>query len=146
MVKLRILSIMTLSYIFKVTKFEIWISQKRWKLTKMLRYNSYTGWYFLSNGTIANVVLRGFDLIFQGKIFQMQISLKGVTKHASYRFYRFWYLLLNGVIPKIVLCDVSLHFQGKLFQMLTCRKRCELHKYVKYGYYRRYLSSKLNQC
>ena len=31
---LRMLSITTLTYIMKVTKFEIWISRKRWELTK----------------------------------------------------------------------------------------------------------------
>ena len=113
----------------------------------MLRYDFYTGWYLPSNWTIANVVLRCFDLIFQGKIFQMQVSLKWLAKHASYGFYRFWYLPLNGAIPKVVLCDVSLLFQGQIFQILISRKRCELRKYVKYDFYRRrYLPSKPNHC
>ena len=138
------LFIMTLTYIFKVTKFEMWISRKRWEITKN---DFYTGWYLPSNGTIANVILRGFDLIFQGQIFQIQISLKLLAKHASYGFYRFWYLPLNGAIWKVVLCDVSLFFQGVKFQMLLPRKRCELRKYVEYDFYRRwYLPSKSNHC
>ena len=131
MVPLRMLSIMTLSYIFKVTKFDMWISRKRWELTKKCACMTFIQIkFFPSNGTIANVVLRGFDLNFQGQIFQMQISLKWLAKHASYGFYRFWYLPLNGAILKVVLCDVSLHFQGQIFQILISRKRCELRKYV----------------
>ena len=64
----------------------------------------------LSNGTGTNVVLRGFDQIFQGNIVQMKIYLKWLVKHASYGFYRFCYLTLNGAITKVVLCDVSLLF------------------------------------
>ena len=113
----------------------------------MLRYDFHTGWYLSSNGTIANVVLRCFDLIFQGQIFQMQISLKWLAKHASYGFYRFWYLPLNGAIPKVVLCDVSLLFQGQILKILISRKRREMRKYVKYYFYRRwYLPSKSNHC
>ena len=108
------LSIMTLTYIFKVTKFEMWMFRKRWELTKN---DFYTRWYLPSNGTIANVVLRGFDPIFQGQIFQMQISLKWLAQHTTYGFYRLWYLQLNGVIHKGVLCDVSQFFQGRIFQM-----------------------------
>ena len=134
------LSIVTMTYIFKVTKFERWIFRKWWELTKN---DIYTGWYLLSNVTIANIVLRGFDLIFQGQIFQMQISLKWLAKHASYGFYRIWYLPLNCAIPKVVLCDVSLLCQGQIFQMLIPRKRCQLHKYIKYDFYTRwYLPSK----
>ena len=111
----------------------------------MLRYDFYTGWYLPSNGTIANIVLSYFDLIFQGQIFQMHISLKWLAKHASYGFYRFWYLPLNGAVPKVVLCDVSLLFQGQIFQNLIYRKRCKLRKYVNYDFYRRwYLPSKSN--
>ena len=113
----------------------------------MLRYEFYTGWYLPSNGTIANVVLHGFDQIFQGQLFQMQISLKWLAKHASYGFYRFWYLPLNDAILKVVLCDVSLLFQGQIFQMLISRNRCELRKYVKYDFCGRwYLPSISNHC
>ena len=113
----------------------------------MLRYDFYAGWYLSTNGTIANIVLRGFDLIIKGQIFQMQISLKWLAKHASYGFYRFWYLPLNGAIPKVVLCNVSLLFQGQIFQILISRKRCELRKYVKYNFYRHwYLPSKSSLC
>ena len=59
---------------FKVMKFELWISRKRWKLTKHAQVWLYTGCYFPSNGTIANVVLRGFDLFFQGHILNANIS------------------------------------------------------------------------
>ena len=112
----------------------MWISRKRWELTK----NAQVWLLYRSNGTIANVILRGFDLIFQGQIFQMQISLKWLAKHASYGFYRFWYLLLNGANPKVVLCDVSQRFQGQIFQTLISRKRCKLRKYVKYDFYERW--------
>ena len=113
----------------------------------MLRYDFYTGWYLPAYGTIANVVLRGFDLIFQGRIFLMQISLKWFAKHASYSFYRFWYLPLKCAIPKVVLCDVSLFFQGQIFQMLVSWKRYQLRKYVKYDFYTRwYFPSKSNHC
>ena len=101
----------------------------------MLRYDFYIGRNFPSNGTIANVLLRGFDLIFQGQIFQMQIPLKWLAKHGHW------------TAPFVVLCDVSLLFQGQIFEMLIYRKRCMLRKYVKYDFYRRwYLSSKLNHC
>ena len=113
----------------------------------MFRYDFYTVWYLSSNGTIANVLLRGFDLIFEGKIFQMQMSLKWLAKHESYGFYRFWYLALNGAILKVALCDISLLFQDQIFQMLISHKRCELRKYVKYDFHRRwYLSSKSSNC
>ena len=88
----------------------------------MLRYDLYTGWYLPSIGTIANVLLRGFDLIFQGQILKLQMSLKWLAKHAWYGFYWFWYLPYNGVIPKVVLCNISLLFQGKTFQMLISWK------------------------
>ena len=113
----------------------------------MLRYDFYNGWYLPSKGTIANVVLRCFDVICQGQIFRMQISLKWLAKHASYGFYIFWYLLLNGAIPKVVLCGVSLLFQGKIFHISIYRKQCELRKYVKNDFYRRwYLPSISNHC
>ena len=91
----------------------------------MFRYDFYTGWYLPSNVTIANVILRGFDLIFQGQIFQLQIFIKWLAKHASYGLYRLWYLPLNGAIPKVVLplngaipkvvlCDVSLLVQDQI--------------------------------
>ena len=93
------------------------------------------------------VVLRCFDLHFQGQIFQMQIYLKLIAKHPSYGFYIFWYLPLNGAMPMVVLCDVSLVFQGQIFQILLSRKRCELRKYVKFDFYIRwYLPSKSNNC
>ena len=106
MAPLRMLSIVTLTYIFKVT----WISLKPWELEKMLKEDFYRGWYFPSNGTISNVLLRGFDLFLQGKIFQLQISrkLSELAKNESYGFYRFWYLPLNGAISKVADCEVGL--------------------------------------
>ena len=113
----------------------------------MLRYDLYTGWYFPSNGSRANVILRGFALFLQGQIFQMQISLKLLAKHEPYGFYTFWYLSLNDAIPKVVLCDVCLLFQGQIFQMLISRKLCELRKYAKYDFYRHwYLPSNSSHC
>ena len=145
MVPVWIMSIMTLTYIFKIMKFEMWISQKLWKLTKNVQVKLL--YRLPSNGTIANVVIRGFDLICQGQIFQLQISLKWLPKHAWYGFYFFWYLPLNGAISKVVLCDVTLLLQGQIFQMLISRKLCELRKYVKYDFYRRcYLPSKSKNC
>ena len=81
-------------------------------------YDVYAGWYLPLNGPIANVVLHCFDLILQGQIFQMQISLKWLAKHASYIFYRFWYLPLNGAIPKVILCEFSLLLQSQIFQIV----------------------------
>ena len=123
MIQLRMLP-MTLTYIFKVTKFEPWISRKRWKLTKHAQVWLLYRLIFAIEWDYCEVVLRGFDIILQGQIFKKEISLKWLAKHASYSFYRFWYLLLIGAIPKVVLCGISLLLQDQIFQMLIYRKRC----------------------
>ena len=128
MVQLRMLS-MTLTCIFKVTKFEMWISRKLWKLTKHAQVGLLYRLIFAIEWDHCEVVLRGFDIIFQD-----QISLKWIAIRASYGFYILWYLPLNGAILKVILCDVSLLFQGQIFQMLISRKRCEPRKYVKYDF------------
>ena len=76
MASLRILYIMTLTCIFKVMKFELWISRKRWKLAKMLKYIFDRGWYSPSNGTFANFAHRDLDLNFQGHTFETLIFRK----------------------------------------------------------------------
>ena len=68
MALLRILYIMPLTYIFKVTNFEMWISRKRWELANNAKYYFYRG-YLPSNVTNANVVLHDLDLRFQGQAF-----------------------------------------------------------------------------
>ena len=39
MAPLRMLYVMILTYIFIVTNFEMWLSRKQWRLTKMLKYD-----------------------------------------------------------------------------------------------------------
>ena len=125
----------------------MWISRKRWKLTKHAQIWLLYRLIFAIEWDHCECCTLWLWHNFQGQIFQMQLSLKWLAKHASYGFYRFWYLPLNGAIPKVVLCDVSLLFQGQIFQMLISRKRCELCKYVTYNFYRRwYLPSKSNHC
>ena len=65
---LQMLHIVTLTYIFKVTNFEMWISQKTARVSEKYSIMTYRFWYLPSNGTIANVVLHHFDLHFQGQI------------------------------------------------------------------------------
>ena len=65
----QMLYIMTLTYIFNVAKFEMWIFGKRRELEKMLKYNFYKGRYFPSNGTIVIVVVHNLDFHFQGQTF-----------------------------------------------------------------------------
>ena len=64
---LQMLYIMSLTSTFKVTKFEMWLSGKLWRLAKMLNYDFYKDWYLPSNGTIAIGILRDLDLHFQGQ-------------------------------------------------------------------------------
>ena len=113
MVPVRMLSIMTLTYIFKVTKFEMWISRKRCKLTKHAQVWLLYRLIFAIEWDHCECCTPWFWPNFSGQY----ISVKWLAKHASYGFYRFWYLPLKVAIPKVVLCDVTLLFQGKLFQM-----------------------------
>ena len=55
---------MSMNYIFKVTNFEMRISQKHWQQRKLLWYDFYSGWDLPSSRTIANVVLHDLDLYF----------------------------------------------------------------------------------
>ena len=145
MVPLRMLFIMTLFYIVKVTTFEMSISRKRWELTKIAQVWLLYRLIFIIEWDHCEYRTPRLWPNFQGQIFQMQISLKWLANHASHGFYRIWYLPLNGAIFNVVFCDVSLLFQGQIFQMLIYRKPCELHIFVKYYFYRRlYLPSKLN--
>ena len=147
MVPLRMLLIVTLSYIFKITKFEMWLSRKGWELTKNAQVWLLYRLIFTIEWDHCECCTPWLWPNFsRSNISNTNIS-EWLAKHASYGFYRFWYLPLNGAIPKVVLCDVSLLFQGQIFQMLISRKRCELRKYVKYDFYKRwYLPSKSNHC
>ena len=134
MVPLRMLSIMTLSYIIKVTKFKMGIYRQRWELTK----NAHV---WLSYKLIFAIEWDHWDYctawlwpnFSRSNISNANIS-EMVSETCIMGLYRFWYLPLNGAIPKVVLCDVSLLFQCKIFHMLTSRKRFDLRKYVKYDF------------
>ena len=69
MAPLRMLCIMTLTYIFKATNFEMWISRKRWELATNAQIWLCIGWYLQSNMIIANAVLHDLNLHFQGQTF-----------------------------------------------------------------------------
>ena len=79
MTLLWMLYIMILTYIFKVTNFEMWTSRKLWELL---------------NGAIPEVVFYDVGLLFQGKIFQMLIIRQRweLRKNINFDFYRRWYL------------------------------------------------------
>ena len=76
MQSLRILYVMTVTYIFKSTnsKCEYLENVESW--LKMLKYDFYRGWYLLSNGTIGNIVPHDLDLHFQGQTFFLCIEYK----------------------------------------------------------------------
>ena len=63
----RMLYVVTLTYIVKVTnfKFEYLENGESWR--KMLKYDFYRGWYLPRNGTIADAVLNDLNLNFQGQ-------------------------------------------------------------------------------
>ena len=63
---LWLLYIMTLTNIFKITNFEMWISRKRDSYDK---YDFYWGWHLSSNAVVANDVIRHPDRHFQGQTF-----------------------------------------------------------------------------
>ena len=65
MAPLLMLYIMILTNVFKVTDFEMKISQKQWELAKNTPEWLYRGWYLPSKWTIAFVVLRDLDLHFE---------------------------------------------------------------------------------
>ena len=65
MVPLGMLYIITLTYIFKVTNFDMWISRKRWKLAESGHVRRLWRLKFAIEGTIANGVRRDLDLHFQ---------------------------------------------------------------------------------
>ena len=144
-VPLQMLSIMTLTYIFKVTNFEMRISGKLWELAKNAHvWLSYM--FILSNGTITNGLCKHLTY-FSRKIFQIQITWKWweLAKNVSFGFYRFWYLPLNGAIPKAVDCDAGILFQRQIY--LSSWRQCVLSKNVKYDFYTCWsLLSKWNHC
>ena len=70
---LWMLYIVMLTYIFKVTDFEMWISRKLWELAKNAQVWLYQGWYLPTKETIANVVLHDIYLNFQVQTFQVAI-------------------------------------------------------------------------
>ena len=78
---------MTLTYIFKVTHFETWISRKRWELPKNPKVRFFRDWYLPSNGTIANVVLRDLDLQFQCQTFACYAFIKIYRKRMSQQIF-----------------------------------------------------------
>ena len=66
---LQMLYIRTLTYIFKVMNFEIWISRKQWASEKCSS-TTFIHWYLPSNGgTIANVLCLDLDLKFDSYTF-----------------------------------------------------------------------------
>ena len=73
---LRMLYIVTLTYIFKITKF-LDIIFIVWKMKRAMHkyapYDFYASWYSLSNCITANVVLNDLELNFQGQTFQFAI-------------------------------------------------------------------------
>ena len=69
---MRMLYVMTLTYIFKVTNFEMKISQNWWELAKNAQVWLYIGCYLPSNRNIAKAVL----LNFQGNKFESLIFQK----------------------------------------------------------------------
>ena len=114
MVPLRMLSIMTLSYIFKVTKFEMWLSRKRWALTK----NAQVWFWYRLIFAIEWDQCEWCTPWLWPNFSRLNISNTNISEMWL------WYLPLIGAIPKVVLCDVSLLFsrsdvsllfQGQIF-------------------------------
>ena len=131
--QLQLLYIMTLTYIFKETNFEMWISRKRWKLVQRLqRFIFATEWdhckccptfsmsNFSSSWKNANITIafrwevrylyHDLDLQFQcHDILNVNIP-KTVTTFAQMRRTSFTEV-------DISYSDLNLHFKGKIF---TC--------------------------
>ena len=57
----RMFGIMTLTYIFNVMNFAMWIFRKQWELERNAQVWLYRGYYSPSNSIMANVVLRDID-------------------------------------------------------------------------------------
>ena len=113
MAPLRMLYITTLTYIFKVTNFDMWISGKRWEIAKMLKYDFYWLWYLPSNGTSANVILRDRDLNFRVHIWNVNIwEMERAIAKMCHDFCQDWSSPSTGEIENIVLRELDLHFQG----------------------------------
>ena len=74
MAPLQMLYIMTLTHIFKVTNFEMWLYKKRWKLVQKCPYTFYAGWYLLSKGVTPVFLLHDLYLNFQGRKFKILLS------------------------------------------------------------------------
>ena len=108
----------------------------------MLKYDLHRGWYLPSNWTLANVVLRDLDLIFQRKTVHVAIltrrekskhyhchqiehriapgwMLTYIFKIESYDFYSGWCSPSNGTIVNVILHDLGLNFQGQTFSCNT---------------------------
>ena len=64
LVPLRILYIMTLTYIFKIINFKCEYIEKRESKRKMLKNDFCRGWYLASNGIIVDVEVRDLDIYF----------------------------------------------------------------------------------
>ena len=69
----------------------------------------YRFWHLPSNATIAKVVVRDLDLLFQGQIFQLSLSL---TIRASAKMRDMTFIEFD--IAKVVVSDLDLLFQGQI--------------------------------
>ena len=74
----------------------------------------------LSNGSVANVILR--DLVLNFKDRNISRMVKVIEKNSSYDFDRGWHSPSNGTVVNVVLRDLDLHFQRSNIFMLSMLK------------------------
>ena len=121
------LYVITLTYILKVTKIEIWIFWNHWGLTKNDHLWLYRGWYSPSIGTIVSVVLCDLDLIIQGHKFESYYleNDESCCKNASYDLYTGWYSPSNGTKG----CEYCITWpwlsfsMSNIFLLCICKKK-----------------------
>ena len=119
---------LTLTYIFKVTNFEMWISRKRWELVKNALLWLYRGWCSPSIGATTNVALRYIDLYFQGRKFDMLEYISEIVR-AIVKMHRVTFTEVNirhRTTPLWMLYSVTLtfNFKSNIFLSCICYKNC----------------------
>ena len=130
MAPLWMLYIMTMTYIFTVINFEMWI----WKTVRSSEKcpsMTFRGWYLPSNGTIVNVLLRNLNHNFQDQTFQVAILKSKAWENVNITIaigQVVRYLPSNGTTANVVHHDLDLHFQGREFWNVNILKAVRASK------------------
>ena len=127
MAPLRMLYLMTLTHVFKVTNFEMWISRKRWELSQNVQLRFFIEVdIFHRLRMLYSMTLTWF---FQDQNFQMAIlTSKRWTMQTSLLPSNSKSDICHRMAPLRMLYsgDLDLHFHCQTFQTLISPNRCEL--------------------